>query len=231
MLIKSIFSQFYRVVKSLVFVGLAGACFAVISLAMMGSWIIALRMRHFSVVMLLLSNVVIAEPEVEVINHYYTVAVDSIGEIETAVEAASPLRGPNKTYHGYTDSQVNWSWWWRKEANLCRISRVESKVTIEYTLPRLETDPRNFRVRGVWSEWFWALKSHENNHGRNAIAIARQGEKAILAVEPHTDCTVIDQRASAIAAGLIEALKLRDAEYDKRTNHGELEAGELNDYF
>lgn len=211
MLIKDIFSQFYRGVES---------------------WGVMADGRRYILLIILLfaANGADAEPEIEVIHHYYAVAVDSIDEIESAVEEASPLRGPDKIYHGYTDSQVHWNWWWRRDADLCRISRVESKVRIEYTLPKLEADSRNFQVRGVWSKWFWALKSHENNHGRNAIVIARQGEKAILAVEPHVDCALVDQRASVIAAGLIEALKRRDAEYDKRTNHGELEGG-VSDYF
>lgn len=174
---------------------------------------------------------VMAEPQVETRYRYYPVAVDRLASMQAAVEAASPVRRDGKAYHGFTDSQVRWNWWWAMDADGCRISRVASRVSIVYTLPRLLTDSRNFRIRGVWSEWFWALKAHELKHGDHAIAVAREGEAQILAIPPAADCAEVDREASRIAGAWVEELRHRDAEYDRLTDHGERERGAISDHF
>lgn len=171
------------------------------------------------------------EPNIDAKFQYYPVVVDRVNEIRAAVEAASPMRIDGKVFHGFTESEVNWKWWWIREDGRCRISRVDSQVQIVYTLPRLQTDSRNFRIRGVWSEWFWALKQHELNHGDNAIAVAREGEVQIMAIPAAVNCAEVDAEASRIAAALIEELKYRDAEYDRLTDHGARETGDIRDHY
>ncbi|GAB3378831.1 hypothetical protein GCM10027567_21730 [Spongiibacter taiwanensis] len=181
--------------------------------------------------LLLLAQTGLAEPEVETQFRYYPVVVHRLEGMQAAVEAASPMRRGDRVYHGFTESQVNWKWWWIREDGRCRISRVDSQVQIVYTLPRLQTDSRNFRIRGVWSEWFWALKQHELNHGDNAIAVAREGEVQIMAIPAAVNCAEVDAEASRIAAALIEELKYRDAEYDRLTDHGARETGDIRDHY
>ncbi|USA42884.1 DUF922 domain-containing Zn-dependent protease [Spongiibacter taiwanensis] len=180
---------------------------------------------------MLLAQTGLAEPEVETQFRYYPVVVHRLEGMQAAVEAASPMRRGDRVYHGFTESQVNWKWWWIREDGRCRISRVDSQVQIVYTLPRLQTDSRNFRIRGVWSEWFWALKQHELNHGDNAIAVAREGEVQIMAIPAAVNCAEVDAEASRIAAALIEELKYRDAEYDRLTDHGARETGDIRDHY
>jgi predicted secreted Zn-dependent protease len=169
-----------------------------------------------------------AEPLLETGYRYYPISSPSTRELLANLNRATPIRHNGNPFHAYTESQIRWRFWWQTENRLCSITRVEVRVEVTFTLPRLEASPA--AVREVWERWYPELVRHENGHRDNALAAARRIETGIRRLPAQPDCRVLEQRANALGNGLIGELEARDRDYDSRTNYGESQGASIGSY-
>jgi predicted secreted Zn-dependent protease len=177
---------------------------------------------------LVVASSVGAEPRLETSFRYYSVWAASSSELLASLNRASPVRHSGNLYHGYTESQIRWNFWWRTENQLCSIDRVEVFVDITMTLPRLEDSPA--AVHEVWERWYPNLVRHENGHRDNALAVARRIEDGIRALPAQSDCRTLEERANALGTRLLTELRSNDRDYDRRTNYGESQGASIGSH-
>lgn len=187
-------------------------------------------MRAISLLLLLFSSLASGAPKVVETIEYYNVEPTSPATMLAELFSASPIMEDDEQFLGYTNSYVEWEWFWKTRNGKCRIVEVTSSVDITYTMPRLVPHYSNSKVKQIWNRWYPRLMYHERNHGQHAIDTAYLGEQEISRLQPTSDCKTLDAKASEIANQLIEQMGTLDEEYDARTNHGSTEGVDIEDY-
>lgn len=170
----------------------------------------------------------IAAPIVTEEYNYYPVSPSTLEELLPALNKTSTVRQNGQIYHAYTESLVNWQFWWHAEQKSCRIERVTVTVKTTYTLPRLTSSYSD--IDRIWGKWYPNLLKHEQGHKNLAAGIAQQIESAIYNMGNRNNCTQLEQDANAIGQQFIKQLNKLDIEYDERTKHGETEGASLGIY-
>ena len=127
--------------------------------------------------------------------------------------------GPNG-FHGLAKWNVAFDNSMEPRGSDCAISAVRVRVTGEILMPRwVDAAAAPLDLQRRWNDHYAALQRHEDGH------IQHGRELAILVKERLMGLGVMAcDRLNALARGesqrLYENLKLRDKEYDARTNHG-----------
>jgi predicted secreted Zn-dependent protease len=173
----------------------------------------------------ILSATTTAKPTVTEKYVYYLVSPGTLEELPAALNNTSPLRENNQIYHGYTETKVNWKFWWFSENHSCWIDKVETTVVVTYTLPQLTTSYPE--VNKIWGKWYPNLMRHELHHKDLAIRIANDIEKAFYDMEARTSCEQLERDANNIGNQFISKLKKLNDQYDKDTKHGETEGANI----
>lgn len=175
------------------------------------------------------STLLAAEPQVSRHYQYYQASGDSLAALQRSLHANTPVQQNGQRFHAYTDTRVNWRFWWWEEADgRCRIERVETRVDITFTLPQLSADsrlPNSERI--VWERYLAALTAHEEGHARLGIDTARNIQRGILALPQMTSCAALERSANSLGEQALQRLRGAHIDYDRRTGHGASQGARL----
>lgn len=169
-------------------------------------------------------------PKVDTIENSYTVEANDKESLLSAINKASPIRENGEVFHAHTDTYVNWNYWWDKRNNYCKLNRVETTVTITYTLPRLFWKTQDAQVQKIWNKYYPALYEHEEGHGQIAIDAAEAIERSLMNMPPFSSCDHLSKKANAEAQRILDEFSKKHRHYDNKTNHGETQGADLNLY-
>jgi predicted secreted Zn-dependent protease len=169
-------------------------------------------------------------PKVDTIENSYTVEANDKGSLLSAINNASPIRESGEVFHAHTDTYVNWNYWWDKRNNYCKLNRVETTVTITYTLPRLSSKTKNAEVKRIWNIYYSALIEHEEGHGQIAIDAAQLIERSLRDLPSYSNCDLLSKKANAKAQWILNKFSQKHFDYDNKTNHGKTQGAYLNLY-
>ncbi len=175
----------------------------------------------FALFSCLLSAAVLAEPETSLSNMYYPVAGNTAEQLWADVLAKSPVRQNTKRHVAYTSWHVNWHFWWLEKGGSCQISKVQTRLDIKYTLPRLKQSssmPESVIAR--WEIYYVALIEHEQGHKDLGTKAANEIEQRISGMGSRANCNQLEQDANAIGKSVIDKYSRIEKEYDRSTNHG-----------
>ena len=157
-------------------------------------------------------------PGVEV--RYYDVSGRTPAEIRASLNRSNrvdPHTGAR------VDAYTAWSLDWRVPYGpdgRCRLDRAEVTLKVEVGLPRLvRTDRVPPALLERWQRYRAALEAHEGTHARNAY----QGRKAMLEAIRRAGAIGADEAADDV----MDALRRRNAEYDRLTRHGATEGAQF----
>jgi predicted secreted Zn-dependent protease len=101
------------------------------------------------------------------------------------------------------------------------IKNSNTKIVVTYRYPRwIDRDNASGDLRKEWDALVQNAMVHEKGHG----AIAKEGayavEKALMAVPSHKDIRIFSGRVNAAGSKVIRDYKIKEQQYDKRTNYG-----------
>ena len=162
-----------------------------------------------------------AEPETRFNKVYYTVAGNTISDIWTDIMAKTPVHQNGKRHVAYTKWHMNWKFWWLDNGDSCEISKVNTKLDVTYTLPRLDnTSAVPDSVVTRWEKYYAALFDHEQGHKDLGVKAAIETENLIVNMGSRSDCKQLELDANEIGNNVIEKYSRIEKEYDRSTNHG-----------
>ena len=150
---------------------------------------------------------------------FYEVAPTSKRDLLKTLNSASPIRENGDVFHANTKYQINWRLWWKSNNNQCSLTKVETTLTLKYTMPQLKSSKPDVNV--VWSNWYPNLEIHEKGHGKLAKDAAYKIDKNLRAISPQANCNLLEKAANKLAHQLMDKLKRASKQYDIKTNHGE----------
>ncbi|WP_042151634.1 MULTISPECIES: DUF922 domain-containing Zn-dependent protease [unclassified Pseudoalteromonas] len=150
---------------------------------------------------------------------YYSVTPKSKKQLLSSLNTATPIREGDDIFHGNTKYYIKWRFWWRSLKNSCQFTKVNTHLTLTYTMPKL--DSSNTAVINVWNKWYPNLSIHEKGHGTLAIETAKEIDNVLLSIGARTSCEQLEADANKLANKLMSELKSENKHYDVKTNHGE----------
>jgi len=165
--------------------------------------------------------VAIAAPTVNLKTDYYLVGGETENEIRNSIDRETPVRVKGVSYDAYTDWFVKWNYWWGQSNGLCAITKVETKVSIQFVLPKLKTsDTLPKPLKKKWDIYMKALLSHEDGHKNVSISAANEIESNILNMMPRHTCKQLEVDANHIGNKTLKKFRAIEKEYDRKSNHG-----------
>lgn len=170
-----------------------------------------------------LSAHVCAAPSVNMRIDYYPVSGNTLSQLRQAMNASGPFDpASGRRFDARTNWQVAWRIWVRQAQGQeqCSIERIKVDLMITYILPRLSDDARlSGADRARWESDWAALKLHEDGHAQHGRDAADAVEYALLRMPPQP-CAKIEASSNEVGRRVVEDFIQRDAEYDRRTEHG-----------
>ena len=141
----------------------------------------------------------IAAPIVKLKTDYYLISGGTASEIRNNIDRKTPIRENGTSYDAHTDWFVKWNYWWDHSNGLCTITKVETKVNIQFILPKLKTSstlPKALRKK--WKTYMKALLRHEDGHKNIGIRAANEIESKILNMASRRTCKQLEIDANHI---------------------------------
>ena len=150
---------------------------------------------------------------------FYQVTPTSKANLLETLNSTSPIRENGDVFHGYTKYEINWRFWWKSNNDQCAFTKVETTLTLKYTMPQLKSSKSDVKV--IWSNWYPNLETHEKGHGQLAKDTAYKIDKNLLSLGPKANCNLLEKAGNKLAHKLMDKLKKASKQYDIETNHGE----------
>ncbi|MEM8675835.1 MAG: DUF922 domain-containing Zn-dependent protease, partial [Cyanobacteria bacterium P01_G01_bin.67] len=178
-----------------------------------------------------ISSPVLSEPSVTTKFKFYDIYPQTKSDLGKEMYARTPIVYQGKKYDGYTSWYVNWRFGWRQKNGLCKISSVNTKLDIGYTMPRL---PQQYQVdstvRNAFDRYYSVLFEHEQGHKDSGLYAAREIERELKSLGSFHNCQKLETAANQKAHKIIKKYNERDRNYDLQTQHGRLQGVDLNNF-
>lgn len=156
----------------------------------------------------------------------YQVTVAPDGNLLAAINAATPIHEGKQIFHGYTDWQIAWRFYWHKNPNgSCHITSSKTTVSAHITLPELVSGNQSAAAR--FKTYILALRAHELGHFSYAKDAAQAIDRGILTLPAMANCESLNAAANALGHQLLEEAKTQEKQYDIVTQHGKTQGAWL----
>jgi predicted secreted Zn-dependent protease len=173
-------------------------------------------MYKFIAMTLLLSASAQAEPIVNTETHYYLVDGKNAQAIRKDMNAKR-----SGSYDAYTSWRVNWHFYWNNNRSSCTLTKLDTKVAVKFTLPKLATDSvATVDAKQRWDSYYTALIAHENGHRDFGVKAATAIEAGLLAMGKRDNCKNLEKEANGLAHSLLANAIADEKQYDIDTHHG-----------
>lgn len=173
-------------------------------------------MYKFITIALLFSASVQAVPVIGIETNYYLVNGKNAQAIRKDMNAKR-----SRNYDAYTSWRVNWHFYWKNNNTSCMFTKVNTKVAVKFTLPKLATNSiAGQDVQQRWNNYYTALIAHENSHRNFGVNAATEIEHALLTMGGRDNCKVLEKDGNNLARSVLDKYIAAEKQYDIDTNHG-----------
>lgn len=154
---------------------------------------------------------------------YYDIQGTTAAELRKQLNQKGPVVQGNR-FDGFTKWRISWNYQYGNRDGNCTIVSYDVNTKISITMPRW-TNRANASLK-LWRRWgkfINALQAHENNHARYSLQAAEKIKKMLGNLAPQATCNTLEDIANTQGQNILQANRERNAEYDRRTNHGQTE--------
>ena len=156
----------------------------------------------------------------------YPVHMQPSQSLREALNAATPIASDGQRFHGHTQWNVRWNFWWQSDATgRCRIGRVRTHLHTRVQLPELHA--RTAAQEAQFRRYIQALQAHEQGHVQFGRQAAQAIDQGIAALPAAPDCATLAQQANALGERLLAEEVAREKAYDRATRHGAAQGAQL----
>ncbi|ODS70010.1 MAG: peptidase [Acidovorax sp. SCN 68-22] len=157
----------------------------------------------------------------------YAVHARADQSLREALNAATPITVDGRRFHGHTQWNVHWNFWWHEDAaGRCRITRVRTRLATRLQMPELRRATPAQAAR--FARYERALRAHEEGHVQLGRDAAQAIDRGIAALPAAGSCAALEERANALGRRLLAEHAARDKHYDRATGHGASQGAQLD---
>ncbi len=162
---------------------------------------------------------------------HYDIKGKTARQLQRAMDRRGPVdRNDGSRQWAQVNWYVNWKYRYRSDAKGCRITSVDTTVSVKYRMPRWRNIAAgSTNLQRSWRRTMAALRKHEDRHARHGISAARDIDAAIARMKPRRSCDELARAANALGKRIVRRYNRRDVDYDRRTRHGATEIPALRD--
>jgi len=154
--------------------------------------------------------------------HYYQVNAKEDEPLLFQLLAASPVVEDGCIYVANTTWNVQWRFDWKtNDHGVCVVSASSTRLDVVITLPELQGGSE--RQKEAFERYRDALRRHELNHYRIAAEAAHKIDADLKNLPRMNSCQALESYANGISKSTLERYNEKNREYDRQTNHGQLE--------
>jgi len=181
----------------------------------------------FYLFLFLITTNAYAEPVVNIRTTYYDISGQTNGILRREMARKGPMA--RSTYRGgqpkrawaATGWRVNWNADYKPSGYGCKVSAVQTTVSIHFIYPRwTERATARPNMGKQWDRMYQALVAHEETHASHGIAAARQIESELLQLSRRNSCTGFQRDIDNHAQKIVQYYNNLDYRFDQRTHHG-----------
>lgn len=159
--------------------------------------------------------------------NHYRVAGETLREIQRSMERAQPWQR-DRSHAAVTEWNIRTRFAVAAFQGGFRCSGFTTETSIRITMPRWkESLDAPADVQSEWSRYYSALLEHEVGHGQMAVAAAAEMHRQVATLGTQSDPDILKQRADGLVAEVTAEYRQREAEYDRRTEHGATQGARL----
>lgn len=142
----------------------------------------------------------------------YDITGGSGATLVDAMDSKGPKHGFMTHAIAQTAYTVDWDLDPGQVNGFCRLRRVNGKLNLFYTFPRVAS-PMTPALKRRWNRFFAGVRAHEETHGRIAREMMRATERSITGLSIADDPSCYKTRGEAR-----RRIKVAYAEYEARQN-------------
>ena len=162
-----------------------------------------------------------ASSAISIQTSFYAVSGNDSSSIHRSIQLNGPVGKNGKRYHAVTKWNTQWSYRWIETGSLCRLTRVDVDLDVEYLLPELTSiNSKPERLKKNWEKYFQALFKHEQQHKNYGVQAANELEKELLSIKDQQTCTMLEALLASTARKVLDKYDRIEKEFDRVTNHG-----------
>ena len=168
-----------------------------------------------------MSMLAVSTPIIDLKTDYYQVNGVTPSEIRDDLDMKTPIREDGLNYDAHTDWFVKWDFWWNESNGQCTITKVTTRVDVEYILPKLTISralPKSLKKK--WEVYMKALLHHEDGHKDIGVRAANEIEKEIGNMTTRRTCKQLEIDANRLGHKIIEKFRGFDEKFDRKSDHG-----------
>lgn len=159
--------------------------------------------------------------------NYYAIKGTNLSELRQSIAESRPWKD-RTNFVGLTQWWIGWQFKVERSDEGCRCSSFTTTTLITNTLP-LWKPPAGApdELNKTWARYIVALGQHEEGHSRLALAALADMHKRVKALGESPDCATMRKRINETGERVLQEHRQREAEYDRRTNHGATQGAAL----
>lgn len=183
-------------------------------------------MKRFSSILILAGLLLGAsparpEPAVRIRYEYYDVKGRNAHELRLSMDRHENRCADGTAYDALTIWKVRSQYDLAGENGQCRVASVKVSIEVVHRLPRWVN--RSEAAPGLverWDRYLQAVMVHEEGHKDFGITAARETEGVISGMAATQGCEELRRVLQTRVDELIDRIRKRELEYDKRTDYG-----------
>ncbi len=178
---------------------------------------------------IILASPGIARPfEITEQQQYYDVLGQSLREVNEHMFSGTPVVSNGEKFAASCRPVIAWNVTYAAGGGWCTITSVSVSARITYTMPRWAGySGASFDKQERWDSFFTRLILHEEGHGRIAREAVKKVEQGVVGLKRRS-CRELKEAIDEMYAGLLQQLKESNAQYDARTEHGDVQDAVLD---
>lgn len=168
------------------------------------------------------SQVVLAMPIIHESEVFYKINGKTIQALRLAMNHARPHVN-DASFDAKTRCDMQWHVTYQASRNFCYISKINVFANIVTQLPQwaqYNNPNQNQNVKDQWRVAINKLSMHEKVHRDYGKNTATEIEETLKSLPPSQDCQTLKKIASEKVQQIVLQYKIRDAEFDRLTDHG-----------
>jgi predicted secreted Zn-dependent protease len=151
----------------------------------------------------------------------YEVTGDSAAELRSDLDRKRPPSPDGRRYDAHVLWSLTWSFHFDPQPGACGLANATVDLQMLVRLPVLSgTAAPSAAIRERWDAFARLLETHEAGHIDAYVEGAAALQDAFATVRPAATCDELRVMLSGMGAAAIDSIRIADAEYERRTDHG-----------
>jgi predicted secreted Zn-dependent protease len=151
----------------------------------------------------------------------YAVTGESAADLRDDLDRKRPPSPDGRRFDANVLWSLTWSFHFDPAPRACALNNATVDLQMLVRLPVLAADATPSQsTRQRWDDFALLLETHEAGHVDTYVDGARALQEAFATVQPMATCEELRAVLGDLGASAIDAIRLADIQYDRRTDHG-----------